>query len=131
MTHQEKLDWMAIWCAKHGLALQLEGECGFGRECVGVLSGDVYPDYEWHDKDWNRADPNGDVWTPPNAYHKHSCVAVLGHGESAEDELYQWLRWFDDNNFAVEVAAAEPPQGGWSMVELLLRKQENRRMVRK
>ncbi len=131
MTHQEKLDWMALWCGRHALALQLEGECGFGRECVGVLSGDVYPDYEWYDSDYERADPNGNVWTPPDAYHKHPCVAVLGRGEDAEDQLYQWLMWFDENNFAVEVAAIEPPPEGWSTIHLLLCKHENRRMVRR
>jgi hypothetical protein len=131
MTRQEKLDWMTSWCAKHGVALELEGECEFGRECVGVLSGDVYPDYEWYDSDWDRADGNGDVWTPHNAYHKHPCVAVLGRGEDAEDQLYQWLRWFDENNFVVEVTPAECPPCGFSGLERLLGKHENRRMVRK
>jgi hypothetical protein len=46
MTHEEKIQWMAMWAVKHGVTLKLEGECGFGRECVGILAGDVYPDYE-------------------------------------------------------------------------------------
>ena len=99
MTREEKFNWMAIYCAKNNLALTVEGECGFGRECVGVLSGDTYPDYEWSDARYNRIDDNGEVWTPKDAYHKHPCVAVLGRGEEAEDQLYQWLKWFDNNGF--------------------------------
>lgn len=103
MTRDEKIVWMATWCAKHTAALNLEGEVGFGRECVGILVGDSYPDYEWHDeKTYERLDNNGDVWTPPNAYHKGPYVAVLGRGEEAESELYDWLKWFDDNNFSIE-----------------------------
>lgn len=130
MTHREKLDWMAVWCEKNGVALNLEGECGFGRECVGILSGDCYPDYEWYDADYDRADQNGDVWTPPDAYHKHPCVAVLGRGEGAEAQLYEWLRWFDDNKFTVVTQQAEIPAGGWDVVSLMLGKQTHRRMVR-
>jgi hypothetical protein len=106
MTHEERIAYMTDWCAKHSLTLTLEGECGFGRECVGVLaSNDCYPDYEWRDYDttYERLDNNGDVWTPDDAYHKHPCVAVLGRGENAEEQLYEWLKWFDDNNFKHEV----------------------------
>jgi hypothetical protein len=93
MTHEEKIEWMAIWCAKNKVALDLSGECGFGRECVGISTGDCYPSYEWDDdQNYKRIDNNGDVWRPPNAYHKHPCVAVLGRGEPAEAELYDWLR---------------------------------------
>lgn len=128
-THQEKLAWMALWAMKNKLTLVLEGECGFGRECVGVSAHDKYPDYEWDDSDYNRIDPNGDVWTPPNAYHKHPCVAVLGRGEEAEAQLYDWLKWFDNNGFVVEVTASG--KKGLSPIEILLGKQWNVRMVRK
>lgn len=104
MTHEEKIQWMAMWCAKNKATLNLEGECGFGRECVGILLETNYPDYEWWDeKTYERIDPNGDVWTPADAYHKHPCVAVLGRGEEAEAQLYEWLKWFDDNGFKAEV----------------------------
>lgn len=103
MTREEKLNWMACWTANHACTLALEGECGFGRECVGILVGESYPDYEWHDDNtYERLDNNGDVWIPPDAYHKHPCVAVLGRGEEAESQLYEWLKWFDDNGFKIE-----------------------------
>jgi len=102
MTHEDKIEWMSVWAAKHGVKLELEGECGFGRECVGITTEGHFPDYEWDDEDYERIDENGEVWTPEDAYHKHPCVAVLGRGEDAEAQLYDWLKWFDGNNFTVE-----------------------------
>lgn len=108
MTHQEKLEWMAVYAARNGLQLQLAGECGFGRECVGVLKHDKYPDYEWYSEpDYERADSNGDIWVPPDAYRKHPCVAVLGRGEAVESQLYDWLKWFEDNRFEVQTGKQE------------------------
>lgn len=130
MTREEKIEWMAIWAAKNGLQLNLEGECGFGRECVGVLSGESYPDYEWYDEEtYERQDENGDVWTPEDAYHKHPCVAVLGRGEKAEAQLYEWLKWFDENGFKLEtgIQKMDPRLG---MIGVLLGKHKFQRMVR-
>ncbi len=107
MTREEKVTWMAVWCAKNNLKLNLEGECGIGRECVGISTGDQYPSYTWMNDDYERIDDNGNVWTPPNAYHKADCVAVLGRGEEAESELYDWLQWFDQNGFKLEEGEVE------------------------
>ena len=38
MKHEDKIKFMKEWCNKHKLTLVLEGEVGFGRQCVGVLS---------------------------------------------------------------------------------------------
>lgn len=103
ITHQQKLEWMAMYAVRNHCQLELAGECGFGRECVGILREGVYPDYEWEDNDTcERLDKNGDVWTPPDAYHKHPCVAVLGRGEAAESQLYDWLTWFESNGFTLQ-----------------------------
>lgn len=102
LTHQEKIQWMAVWAAQHHAQLELQGTCGFGRECVGILVEQKYPDYEWYDANLERIDGNGEVWTPEDAYHKHPCVAVLGRGENVEAQLYEWLRWFDANGFTIE-----------------------------
>lgn len=130
LTRDERITWMAVWAAKAGLQLQLEGECGFGRECVGVLTDGHYPDYQWHDETtYERADSNGDVWTPPNAYHKADVVAVLGRGEEAERELYDWLRWFDANGFKLETGSQrmDPALG---ILGAMLGKHRYARMVR-
>lgn len=104
MDHAKKVEWMAVWAARNKLQLELEGVCGFGRECVGVSANGSYADYQWYDGvSYDRLDKNGDVWCPKDAYHKHDCVAVLGRGEEAESQLYDWLKWFDDNGFHVEI----------------------------
>lgn len=131
MNHQEKIEWMAVWCAKNKLQLELEGECGFGRECVGVISDGSYPDYQWYDPStYERADKNGDVWTPEDAYHKHECVAVLGRGEVAEAQLYDWLKWFDDNDFVFE-SGDQPLRPEEGIFGLLLGRNRYKRMVKK
>jgi hypothetical protein len=128
--HEQRIQWMATWAAKSGVQLELEGECGFGRECVGITSEGKYPDYEWHDAKWNRADPNGKVWTPPDAYHKHPCVAVLGRGLEAETQLYDWLKWFDENGFKLETGD-QPMDPALGIVGILLGKNRYARMVRR
>lgn len=107
--------WMLSFCERNNCLLSLHGEVGFGRIAVGIIQGNGYPSYRWYDDDYNRIDDNGDVWAPVDAYHKHSCVAVLGHGEAAESQLYHWLRWFDDNNFKVETVD-RPERDAISMI---------------
>lgn len=131
MDHKEKLDWMAQWCAKHGVALELKGECGIGRECVGITKLGSYPDYQWYDDTtYERIDANGSVWAPQDAYHKHDCVAVLGRGEEAESQLYDWLKWFDENGFVVETGSVVRDRP-FDIVEVLLGKHIFVRMVKK
>ena len=128
MTHQEKIEWMAMWAVKNHCALELEGSVGFGRACVGIITNTVYPDYQWFDKDYNRVDNNGEVWIPEQAYHKHECVAVLGRGEEAESQLYEWLQWFDKNNFKLESKIRDDVR---DPLEIILGKHIQARMVRK
>lgn len=129
MTHREKLQWMILWAHNNKVVLNLEGECGFGRECVGILADNKYPDYEWYSSDWDRSDSNGEVWTPPDAYHKHPCVAVLGRGEAAEAQLYEWLKWFDENNFKVDLSPKENLDQ-LTQIELLIGGVLNARIVK-
>ena len=129
MTHKEKLTWMAEYAMKNKSAITLGGECGFGRKCVGLLVSGTYPDYEWYDEDYNKVDPNGDVWTPKDAYHKHPCVAVLGRGEEAEAQLYEWLKWFDDNDFVVK--EVPNPKSNLSQIELIMGRATEKRMVKR
>lgn len=108
MKHSDKIKWMQNYCNASGLTLTLDGECGFGRECVGVVFDGKYPDYTWYnDETYERIDPNGEVWTPQDAYHKHDCVAVLGRGKEAESQLYNWLLWFNNNGFLIETGKRE------------------------
>jgi hypothetical protein len=57
-------------------------------------------------------------------------VAVLGRGEQAEAQLYDWLRWFDENGFVVE-QDVHKNLAMMSPIEILLGKHQYSRMVRK
>jgi len=80
---------------KHGLTYTLEGECGFGRECVGILKGDNYIDYNPTDRDCEYITGlyNEKLYdiVPPKAYHKHNCLAVLGRDEESIKQLSEWV----------------------------------------
>jgi hypothetical protein len=124
-THEEKIQWMAVWAARNGVALELAGECGFGRECVGITADGRYPSYD----DDGAGD---DIWTPERAYHKSPCVAVLGRGEEAEAQLYDWLRWFDANGYTVE--RGDAPDDEWKhlgVIGVILGKHKSVRMVKR
>lgn len=127
MEHKDKIAWMALWAANNSCTLELNGEVGFGRECVGITMSGNYPDYQWHDEEYNPQ--NGDIWVPENAYHKHECVAVLGRGEEAEAQLYDWLKWFDDNGYR-PVESANDNIGSLNAIELLMGRAFVQRMVK-
>jgi len=129
MISKKKIKWMEDWCSNHGLTLELDGECGFGRECVGIMcsENECFPDYTWHDEQtYKRLDNNGDVWTPEDAYHKHPCVAVLGKGNKSIEQLYKWLCWFDENNFTFELI----PTGKNDHMSVIFGKNKHARLVR-
>jgi hypothetical protein len=125
---KDKIEWLENWCKIEGLALVLEGVCGFGRECVGVasLNDGTYPDYVWYNDNYGREDKNGEVWCPQNAYHKHPCTAVLGRGEEAVQQLYNWCKWFEAHGFHYKkekVVCNDP-------IELMLGRAWQHRMVK-
>ena len=62
-------------------------------------------------------------------YHKHPCVAVLGRGEDAESQLYEWLMWFDANGFKVETGI-QPVDPKLGAIAFILGKHTYQRMVR-
>lgn len=132
MEHQEKIQWMINWAHKNKVILNLEGECGFGRECVGIIaSNQHYPDYEWYNEEsWERIDNNGEIFFPKDAYHIQPCVAVLGRGENAESQLYDWLKWFDDNGFIVKVVDNPNFKKG-DVIGLIMGNNKHARMVKK
>lgn len=132
MNHNDKIKWMAVWATNNKVALNLEGECGFGRECAGITTDGSFPEYEWaSEATWERIDNNGDVWVPEDAYHKSPCVAVLGRGKEAESQLYDWLKWFDENNFTVETGDNPPEDyADLGVIGIMLGKHRYARMVK-
>lgn len=80
-----------LWAAQNRVIIT-EGECGFGRECVGVTSGNQWIDWQVTNMETFRNEPGGyDGWVPDGAYHKHDCVAVLGQDDESWRQLGQWL----------------------------------------
>jgi hypothetical protein len=110
MTTEQMIAEIKAYAADNRCYFEPEGEVGFGRECVGVLAEGKYPDYEWHDADFERADPNGDVWVPPDvdAYHKHECIAVLGRGPRAIEQLHAWVVKLRESGAVIERRARQP-----------------------
>ena len=91
---------------KWDLIFEQEGEVGFGRDCVGLLKGTNYVDYnpinmntyedlkEYYDERLN------DI-RPDDAYHKHNCLAVLGRGIEPIIQLSEWVDKLKELNVQV------------------------------
>jgi len=94
------------WARQNGCRFEPEGECGFGRECVGISAGHEYPSYEaWDMETFQRTHDCPEAAPPPevtDAYHKHPCLAVLGRGPDAIHQLYVWVKNLADNGVVVE-----------------------------
>ena len=109
----DKISFLKDFAQSIGCVLVEEGEVGFGRPCVGILEEnigcyvDINPfDYTKETKtgEWDDCyffDYQESMSPPPetpDAYHKHSCLAVLHHGDEgveyteAIDQLYFWVR---------------------------------------
>ncbi len=89
------------------LIFEEEGECGFGRECVGLTNGNNYVDYNpTHSETYEYIDgfydERFDEIAPPDAYHKHDCLAVLGRGEVPIRQLAEWVIKLNDLGAVVE-----------------------------
>ena len=81
---------------RHAVVFDDEGECGFGRKCVGFCRGTSwvsynpyrYPDFDAIEE--LQCDAIGDC-RPSNAYHKYDCLAVLGRDDEAIEQLAMWV----------------------------------------
>jgi len=92
---------------KHKLIFEDERECGFGRECVGLTNGSNYVDYNpSNSTDYNYIEDFFDERlyniAPPDAYHKHNCLAVIGRGEKAIRQLSNWVDSLNELGVKVE-----------------------------
>lgn len=109
-SRSEQIVYLTDWAAKNGCTLQIHGQVGIGRDCVGIIgTSESYVDTESVscDSEW---------WQPENAYHKSDCLAVLGHGDGPLLQLYRWVRWLDDHGYRAEVISRTPT----SQIDLLL-----------
>lgn len=91
---EQRLREARLCAAEQTCVVDIEGEVGFGRECVGVLyrsnyvdtPGSEHNDFEGH------SDVYLDRVRPPDhvrAYHKHDCLCVLGRGDD-DRTVHYW-----------------------------------------
>lgn len=106
-TIEEHKENIQEFANRFKLIFEEKGECGFGRDCVGLTNGSNYVDYN------PTSEPNYEYVkefyderffdiVPENAYHKHNCLAVLGHGESSIIELSEWIDKLNELGAVVE-----------------------------
>lgn len=107
----DKVEFLKGFAKSVDCVLVEQGEVGFGRPCVGILDPvvecylDINPfDYEkvHEDDKWDDGyifeyndNLSADYEQTPDAYHKHSCMAVLVHGDNYEEginQLYNWVK---------------------------------------
>jgi hypothetical protein len=112
VTRESQIVYLTEWAARYRCSLQLGGEVGFGRPCVGILRDSTYIDTEdaKNATAYNHESEPGSWWEPEDSYHKHDCLAVLDHGdpEAALGQLYAWVKWLDEHGWGVEVVYREP-----------------------
>jgi hypothetical protein len=103
-SREAQIVYITEWAARYQCSLQLNGQVGFGRDCVGVLKGGTYIDTQdiKNETTYNHESGPGSWWEPEDSYHKHDCLAVLGHGEGALEQLYRWVKWLDEHGYGVK-----------------------------
>lgn len=89
------------------LIFEDEGECGFGRECVGLTNGTNYVDYNpmcYSNDDYVKEFYDERLYdiAPEKAYHKHDCLAVLGRDEDSIRQLSDWIDKLNELGATVE-----------------------------
>lgn len=113
MTYSEAKEICEKFALKHKIIFDEEGECGIGRECVGFSSGNSWIDHNPHNySDYKPLKKFAcKAARPPagiDAYHKHDCLAVLGHGEASVIQLAKWVKHMEKSG---EVEIVEYPTG--------------------
>lgn len=118
-TIDECRDNIQKFANTHKVIFEDKGECGFGRPCVGFLRNDnwvaynptSFPDYEYIKEFYD--DIFYDI-APPDAYHKHDCLAVLGQGD---DSIRQLSDWVDElNRLNISIVQYETGATGFQMI---------------
>lgn len=119
-TTEQQIEYLKDWAFDNHARLELEGEVGFGRECVGILKDGSYPAYQTFDPKTFAATYYLEEAKPPadvtDAYHKHPCLAVLGRGDEAIRQLFVWVKHLEKNGIVIEVWDRNPD----SFIDLIL-----------
>lgn len=121
LTIKECIKGIQEFANKHKVIFEDEGECGFGRECVGLTNGSQWIAFNPYDKNTYEPLPeyHSDKFyeiSPEDAYHKSDCIAVLGRGAEAIRQLHEWITKLDELN----VVMASIPTGASDPITLML-----------
>lgn len=102
MNKEKALKICQNFAEARGLTLQLKGEIGLGRDCVGYTANSIYvafnpiyiapPDYDYPLGYDDRLNAPGDVL----AYHKHDCLAVLCPDGDFDGALIGLAKWTEE-----------------------------------
>ncbi len=110
------IEYLQDFANRHKIVFNDEGECGFGRECVGLSHGDGWIDHNPHNHTTYKpiedvACPEAQEFSPEGAYHKHDCLAILGRGDGAIKQLADWMRALEASG-TVDIVDFEPGATG-------------------
>lgn len=112
---EEVRQFLRNWAADNKAVFDWEGECGFGRECVGISRGGHWVYLTVCGGEEYRIIEGGPPWDlvcappeTPDAYHKTDCMAVLGRGEERIQQLFFWVKKLADNNVGIEMIERPP-----------------------
>jgi len=112
-TRADQIVYLTDWAARYQCSLQLNGQVGFGRDCTGILKDSTYIDTQdaKNATAYNHEAEPDSWWEPEDSYHKHDCLAVLGHGDEPLAQLYEWVKWLDGHGWGVENTYRQPTSG--------------------
>lgn len=90
LTQEDEIKFMQDYCAKHDFTLDLQGEIGLLRPCVGITKDKKFPLID------------EDEWKPEKAYHQCDCIAIEGQDDEAIHLLFQWLLYLEQEGYMHE-----------------------------
>lgn len=110
-----KMEFLELWAARNKCYVQVKGEVGFGRPCVGICFGQSYVDLPQYPHEAEHgSDEMTDYYSqtkllpsaPEDAYHKHDCLAVLVHNDDydkALEQLWDWVGVLSQQGWTVRI----------------------------
>ena len=106
---------------QHKIIFDDEGDCGFGRECIGLRSDHTWIAFNPYDSETYKpieeySDDRFHAIAPKDAYHKHDCIAVLGRGDKVIIQLSDWV----DKLRELNVKLIEIPNKFDNMIQYLM-----------
>lgn len=105
---------LLMWAGRNKSVFEDDGEVGFGRPCVGILNGTLYintgPIYDSEYRTVLKVAPEGAAQPREveDAYHKHTCLCVLGRGEYAIWQLWFWVENIKRHDLVVDRLDIQP-----------------------